>query len=155
MRTYISRLATSSVVLGLISLLLGPASALNGAVALNGAAKYSVLSSAIAVQSPVSFTGNVGVSTGGTLTMTVNNTTIHGEVDYAGSIDHSVSGSWTITGGEFANVAAVTTAKTDAQSLAATIAGLSGTSISNITSSRTLTAGVYMFPKSTWGTTRC
>src|ERR1051326_5916318 len=54
-------------------------------VALSGAmAQYSVLGGAPGVQAPVSFTGNVGVFPGGTLTL--NNTSIHGEVDYPAAI---------------------------------------------------------------------
>jgi len=55
-------------------------------------------------------TGNVGLLASGTLTL--NNTTIHGEVDYPGAIHHSVSGTWAVTDGECANVAFVATAVT-------------------------------------------
>jgi len=123
-------------------LCLTPVAALASPVAVSSAlASYSVLSGSPEVQAPVSFTGNIGVFAGGSLTL--NNTSIHGKVDYAGSLLHSVSGTWSISGGESANVANVATAHTDAQNLAAAIAALSGTSISNVTSSRTVTAGVY------------
>src|SRR5260221_10586256 len=85
----------------LLLLIPGPASAVTLTTA---EAAYSVLAKNTTVQAPMSFTGSVGLFTGGILTM--NSATIQGRVDYAGSINHNVS-SPTITGGEFPNVALV------------------------------------------------
>src|SRR5258707_14522095 len=121
----------------LLLLIPGPASAVTLTTA---EAAYSALAKNTTVQAPMSFTGSVGMVTGGLLTL--NSATIHGRVDYVGSINHTVLSS-TVTGGELPNVALVGTALSDAQSLATTIAGLTGTAINNITFARTLTAGVY------------
>ncbi len=121
----------------LLLLIPGPASAVTLTTA---EAAYSALAKNTTVQAPMSFTGSVGMVTGGLLTL--NSATIHGRVDYVGAINHTVLSS-TVTGGEFPNVALVGTAQSGAQSLATTITGLSGTAITNITSARTLTAGVY------------
>jgi hypothetical protein len=128
---------TGGLLGALLLILARPAS---GVTLTTAEAAYSVLGKNTTVQAPMSFSGSVGVVTGGLLTL--NSATIHGRVDYVGSINHTVVSS-TITGGEFPNVALVGTAQSDAQSLATTISGLSGTAISNIMSSRTLTAGVY------------
>src|SRR5262245_30076107 len=138
-RTSVGRLAGLRGWLVLTLLLSIPR--LASAVALTTAdAAYSVLGKNITVQAPMSFTGRVGIVTGGLLTL--NSATIHGRVDYVGSINHNVLSS-TVTGGEFPNVALVGTAQTDADSLVTTIAGLSGTAITNITTAQTLTARVY------------
>src|SRR5262249_31080048 len=75
--------------------------------------------------------------------LNLSNNTINGRVDYSGAVNHTVSGTWSITGGEAPNFGLVNTAQTDLTNLATAITALSGTSISNITTSRTLTAGVY------------
>jgi len=102
---------------------------------------YSFLSANLTLFQPPSVTGNAGLFTGGLLTISKN--TFNGEVDFAGAQNDSLSGGASVSGGEFANVAQVGTAESDAQALAATIAALSGNAIADITSSQTLNAGVY------------
>src|SRR5262249_3113157 len=113
----------------------------------NAGATYSVLGKNVVVQQNMTFNGRIGIISAGLLNL--SNNTIHGRVDYSGAVNHTVSGSWSITGGEVPNFGLVDTAQTDVTSLASTIAALSGTSISNISTSRTLTAGVYDVSKIT------
>lgn len=135
---------------GLLGALLLPTGASAANLALTTAeATHAVLSQNSSVQNPVSFTGNIGVFAGGSFTL--NGDTVAGRVDYAGAINHQLTGAWTITGGESANVALVGTAQTDAACLAAAIVGLSGTSIADISASKTLNPGVYDVSKVSLG----
>jgi hypothetical protein len=102
---------------------------------------YSFLGENVTLNKPPSVTGNVGIFSGGLFTLSSN--TLNGEVDFQGTQNDSESGTFSVTGGEFSNVAQVGTAQSDAQTLAVTIAGLSGTPISDVTSSQTFAAGVY------------
>jgi hypothetical protein len=103
---------------------------------------YSFLSKNFTLSPNPIVTGDVGLSTGGLLTLT--NNTLNGRVDFQGTENDNNTGIFSVTGGEFANVALVGTALSDAQSLATTVAGLAANgTFGTVTTSHTLTAGTY------------
>lgn len=103
---------------------------------------YSFLSQNLIVNKPPVVDGTAGLFTGGLLTLSSG--VLNGEADFQGSRNDNNSGTYSVTGGEFANVPLVGTAASDAAGLAATVAALTPTAtFTSITSSQTLTAGVY------------
>src|SRR5262245_30434062 len=89
---------------GILLLSFAPGSA-SGVILTNADATYSVLGKNVVVQQNMTFNGRIGIVSGGLLNL--SNNTIHGRVDYSGAVNHTVSGAWSITGGEIPNFGVV------------------------------------------------
>src|SRR5437899_94403 len=67
----------------------------SGVALTNADATYSVLAKNPVIQQNMTFNGRIGVVTGGLLNLSSN--TVHGRVDYAGAVNHTTSGNWSVS----------------------------------------------------------